>query len=188
MRVENDKVVSVSYVLEVQGQVADKASSDSPLEYIHGSGMLLPKFEANLDGKEAGETFSFTLTPEEGYGEYNDKLKVELPLEAFKVNGELRMDMLQIGATLPMLNSEGHVVNGKVLSIDSETVSMDFNHPMAGQTLNFSGKVESIRAATEKELTEGLHGEFLPHHSCDCGGGCCCGESHDDCCGHHHEH
>ena len=66
---------------------------------------------------------------------------------------------------------------------------MDFNHPMAGKTLNFSGKVESVRSATEKELTEGLHGEYLPQEGCHCGGdGCgeggCCGHGDGEGCGH----
>lgn len=187
MKVEKNKVVAVSYELEVEGQIADRSSADKPLEYIHGSGMLLPKFEANLDGKEPGDSFRFTLTPEEGYGEYDERYRIDVPLSAFEVNGEVRKDLLVPGRILPMFNSEGQVVQGKVEKVGESTVTMDFNHQMAGKTLNFSGKVESVRAATEKELKEGLHGEYLPQEGCHCGGDCHggCGEHEGECCGGH---
>ena len=188
MKIEKNKVVALSYELEVEGRTADKASADAPLEYIHGTGMLLPKFEAAVHGKTAGEDFAFTLSPEDGYGTYNPKYLVKLPLAAFEVDGKVRQELLVIGRTLPMLNSEGHVVQGTVAAVDADSVTMDFNHPMAGKTLNFKGRVESVRDATAKELQEGLHGEYLPPQEgcghchkqkgecceadCDCEGSC----------------
>ena len=186
MKIQKDKVIAVSYELEVEGKIADKASSEAPLEYIHGTGMLLPKFEAALDGKVAGDPFEFTLTPEEGYGVYNPKYLIPLPIEAFQVDGKVHEELLVVGRTLPMLNSDGQVVRGTVAAVDEKSVTMDFNHPMAGKTLHFTGKVESVREATEKELREGLHGEYLPpeggcghcHGDGEChkdGDGCCHG-------------
>ncbi len=177
MKIQKDKVIAVSYELEVEGKIADKASSEAPLEYIHGTGMLLPKFEAALDGKVAGDPFEFTLTPEEGYGVYNPKYLVALPIEAFQIDGKVHEELLVVGRTLPMLNSEGQVVSGTVAAVDEKSVTMDFNHPMAGKTLHFTGKVESVREATEKELREGLHGEYLPPEE---GCGHCHGECHKD--------
>lgn len=177
MKIQKDKVIAVSYELEVEGKIADKASSEAPLEYIHGTGMLLPKFEAALDGKVAGDPFEFTLTPEEGYGVYNPKYLVSLPIEAFQIDGKVHEELLVVGRTLPMLNSEGQVVSGTVAAVDEKSVTMDFNHPMAGKTLHFTGKVESVREATEKELREGLHGEYLPPEE---GCGHCHGECHKD--------
>jgi len=175
MKVQKNKVVALSYCLQVEGKIADKAGAEAPLEYIHGTGMLLPKFEANVEGKEPGETFEFVLTPEEGYGVYNDAYKMDLPKSTFEIDGKLREDLLRVGNVLPLLNSEGQVIQGTVAAIGETTVTMDFNHPMAGKTLNFSGKVEAVRDATEKELLEGLHGEYLPH-DCECGGKCHKGE------------
>ncbi len=183
MKIQKNKVVAVSYELEVEGKTADKAGSDAPLEYIHGTGMLLPKFEAALDGKVAGDPFEFRLSPEEGYGTYNPNYLVQLPMEAFIIDGRTATELLVVGRTLPMLNSEGQVVQGTIAAVGEKTVTMDFNHPMAGKTLHFTGKVEAVREATEKELTEGLHGEYLPKEGCghchkggchdgDCGGGC----------------
>ena len=108
MTIDKNKVVAVSYELEVEGSIADKAGSEKPLEYIHGTGMLLPKFEAALEGKEPGASFDFTLTPEEGYGNYSDEWKIEIPKTSFAgPDGKIREDLLVVGFTIPMLNSEG---------------------------------------------------------------------------------
>lgn len=182
MNVEKNKVVAVSYELEVEGKIADKAKAESPLEYIHGTGTLLPRFESELEGKQPGDSFEFTLSPEEGYGEYDEAYKVDVPKSAFEVDGKLREDLLVPGYTIPMFNSEGQVVQGMIVEVKPESVSMDFNHPMAGKSLHFTGKVESVRDATDKELLEGLHGEYLPKEGCHCGGGCC-GSEGEGCCG-----
>ena len=71
MKVDQKKVVALSYELTVEGALADKATAEKPLEYIHGTGMLLPRFEEEVAGKEVGESFEFTLSPEEGYGVYS---------------------------------------------------------------------------------------------------------------------
>lgn len=197
MKVSKDKVVAVSYELHVEGKLADKAESSAPLEYIHGTGMLLPKFEAALEGKEPGDGFSFTLTPEEGYGTFNPAALVRLSLDAFKIDGRVMTEFLVVGRTLPMLNGAGQVVQGTITEIGEDHVVMDFNHPMAGKTLDFSGRIESVRDASSKELSEGLHGEYLPpeegchkgrchkHEGEGChkkeGGECCKHEGEGDC-------
>lgn len=193
MKIAKDKVVEVSYVLTVDGQVFDTATKEQPLDYIHGTKMLIPKFEAQIEGKEPGETFEFFVAPAEGYGEYNPKRIIKLPLSSFEINGEFHREFLQIGRQLPMLNQNGHVEYARVTEVTEDGVTMDFNHDLAGKTLLFKGEVLSVRDATEKELKEGLHGEFLPVEECGChdphGEGCCHHGHHGDggCC-HHHEH
>ena len=119
---------------------------------------------------------------------------IDLPKAAFEVNGEVREDLLVPGNTIPMLNSMGAVIPGVVLEVTEDSVKMDLNHQMAGKTLHFTGEIGSVREATEKELTEGLHGEYVHKcggcHGCHgneggCGeGDCGCGDS--DCgCGCH---
>lgn len=190
MKVEKNKVVAVSYQLEVEGKTADQSAPGAPLEYIHGTGMLLPKFEAALEGKEPGGRFDFVLSPEDGYGVYDPSYKIDLPKTAFAVEGRVREDLLVVGRTIPMLNQAGQVVQGTVADVTETAVTMDFNHPMAGKTLHFTGQVESVREASDKELTEGLHGEYLPpeehecchgqggcgKEDCGCGGNCGCGK------------
>lgn len=185
MKVEKNKVVGLTYELIVDGKLADKATEERPLDYIHGTQMLLPKFENEVEGKEPGEDFAFTLTPEEGYGAFDEGRLVELPKAAFEVDGKVREDLLVVGQMIPMLSNTGQVVQGIVYEVKPESVTMDFNHPMAGKTLNFKGKVVSVREATEKEMTEGLHGEFLPQQEdeghCHKGDGeCCHGEGKKD--------
>ena len=192
MKIEANKVVEFSYELEVDGQVVDRTTKERPLDYIHGTGSLLPKLEAHIEGMEPGATFDVTLSPADGYGEVDPSRIINLPKAAFEVNGEVREDLLVPGNTIPMMNSMGGVIPGVVLEVSEDSVKMDLNHQMAGKTLHFTGEVLSVREATEKELTEGLHGEFV--HSCGCGGchggsdcGGCegghCGEEHDGDCG-----
>ena len=168
MKIGQNKVVEFVYELEVDGQVVDKTVKERPLDYIHGTGSLLPKLEEHIEGMQAGDTFDVTLSPADGYGEVDPSRIIDLPKGAFEVNGEIREDPLVPGNTIPMMNSMGGVIPGVVLEVTEDTVKMDLNHRMAGKTLHFTGEVVSVREATEKELTEGLHGEYV--HSCGCGG------------------
>lgn len=183
MKIGQNSVVELCYELEVDGQVVDRTTKEKPLDYIHGTKSLLDKFESNIEGLEPGARFAFTLTPEEGYGQPDPNRIIDLPKEAFAVNGEIREDLLVVGNTVPLLNSMGGVVPGVILEVNEASVKMDLNSPMAGKTLNFSGEILTVREATEKELKEGLHGEYV-HSNCGCHGGC-----HGDhgCHGHHGE-
>ena len=196
MKIEQNKVVEFCYELEVDGQIVDQTSKERPLDYIHGTGSLLPKLEAHIEGMEPGTAFDVTLSPADGYGEVDPDRIIDLPKAAFEVNGEVREDLLVPGNTIPMMNSMGGVIPGVVVEVTADTVKMDLNHQMAGKTLHFKGEILTVREATEKELAEGLHGEFV--QSCGCGGGChghdggcggCegghCGEDHDCGCGCH---
>ena len=179
MKIDKNKVVALSYELTVDGAIADKAGADRPLEYIHGTGMLLPRFEEEVEGKEVGEDFAFTLSPEEGYGVYTDDAIFELPLEAFQIDGQIREDLLQIGRVIPMMNDAGGIVQGTVKEVRAESVLMDFNHPMAGKTLNFKGSVVAVRDASEEELANGLQRHCGCHKGEGgegCEGGCNCHE------------
>ena len=179
MKIEKNKVVLVTYDLTVDGALADQATQENPLDYIHGTHMLIPAFEEAVEGLSEGESFAFTLSPEQGYGPYDPAQRKELPKSIFVIDGTLREDLLQRGRIIPLIGGDGQVVNAIVDEIGEQTVTMDFNHPMAGKALRFEGKVLSVRDATENELTEGLHGEFLPPEE-----GCCHGKGH---CHHHHE-
>ncbi len=186
MKIGQNKVVELSYELEVEGQIVDRCPEERPLDFIQGTRMLLPDFEKNIEGLEPGDKFEFTLTPEQGYGEYDPEKVIDLPMEAFEVNGEVRHDLLVVGNTIPLLNSAGGVVPGVIREVGEASVKIDVNSPMAGKTLNFSGVILTVREATEKELKEGLHGEYV-HSNCGCHGGCG-GHGHEGGCGHGHEH
>ena len=184
MKAEKNRVVVVTYELEVEGKIVDRAGEENPLDYIQGTKTLIPKLEEALEGKEPGEEFVCTVTPADAYGEYDLKKVFDIPKDTFVINGQLREDLLQVGAYIPLLNSAGDVCRAMVMDVKEDAVTMDFNAPMAGKTLNFRGKVLEVREATPKELLEGLHGEFLPEEECGCG---CCGHHHHGE-GHCHEH
>lgn len=136
MKVQKNNVVELTYELIVDGKLADKATQERPLGYIHGTHMLLPKFESEVEGNEPGDEFAFTLTPEEGYGTFDASRLFELPKAAFEIDGKVREDLLVVGQIIPMLSNTGQVVQGTVHEVKPDTVVMDFNHPMAGKTLN----------------------------------------------------
>ena len=155
-----NKVVSLSYTLMLNsGELADEATADQPLVFIHGIGQTLPAFDDQLDGLSVGDTFSFTLSAEDGYGESSPNYVVEIPKNIFE-GPDVPDDILEIGATLPMQDQDGNPMDGVVVEIGDDTVTMDFNHPLAGEALGFSGTVLDIREATQEELDHGnVHGE-----------------------------
>lgn len=212
MKIGQNSVVELIYELETDGQTVDRCTAEKPLGFIFGTGYLLPKFEENIAGLEPGSSFAFTLTPEEGYGVSDPERIIDLPKEAFIIEGQMRDDLMVVGNTIPLVNGMGGVVPGRIVEVGESTVRIDINHPMADKTLNFSGTIVSVREATDSELTDGLFGEKVRHscHGCghchhddggNCGEGHCgeghCGEGHcseghcngeDGDCGHcHHE-
>ena len=184
MKIEKNTVVALVYELNVDGQIVDKCTVERPLDFIHGMGYLLPKFEEEVAGLEAGDKFEFTLTPEEGYGVVDPERVLDLPVEAFSdQTGKIRHDLLVEGSSITLVNQYGQPVPAKIVKVEEKTVKVDVNHPMAGKTLNFKGEIVSVREATEKELKEGLHGELAGGCS-GCGGNCggnCEGGCEGDC-------
>lgn len=180
MKVEQNKMVAVDYKLTVDGQVADQSMPGQPLEFIFGTGMLLPKFEEAILGKEPGEKAAFTLSAEDGYGEYHPEALVDLPKTIFMVDGKLAEDILFVGSQVPMADAQGNRMMGVIREVGEQTVKMDFNHPMAGKTLNFEVEVVSVRDVTPEDLA--------PKGGCSCGCEDCgsdCGDHSEGCdCGH----
>ena len=183
MKAGKDNVVSIVYELRKgskSGDVVESLDSNNPLTFLFGSGGLLPKFEEYLSGLEAGDSFEFLLNSEDAYGPVVENAIVNVPKHIFEVEGKIDESMLQMGNVIPMMDGEGRRLNGKVMEIQEDVVQMDFNHPMAGEDLHFTGQVTEIREATEEELTHGhVHGSGS---HCDDGN---CGDGHSGCnCGH----
>ena len=160
MIVSKNKVVTVTYDLHCNlpgnnKEHVETADIKNPLSFIFGSGMMIPGFEKGLDGKVKGDKFSFSIESDDAYGNNEDTAVIKLPIEIFKVEGVLDMKLLQIGKVLPLNDHEGNVLNGKVMAFDAETVTMDFNHPLAGHNLHFTGEVVDIRDASAEELSHG---------------------------------
>jgi FKBP-type peptidyl-prolyl cis-trans isomerase SlyD len=178
MKISKDKVVSLAYELRLDhtdGEVVETLKADEPLVFIYGSGNLLPKFEENLDGLVVGDLFKFNLNATDAYGEKDVEAIVSIPLTIFEIDGKIDDKMLQMGNKIPMQDSSGNKLTGAVMEVSKDSVKMDFNHPLAGNSLFFSGEIVDIREATEEELQHG-HAHYAG--SCDncenCGG-------HDHC-------
>jgi FKBP-type peptidyl-prolyl cis-trans isomerase SlyD len=170
MEISRNKFVTLSYVLRLngfEGEIVEETSEDKPLEFIFGTGRMLQMFEEKLDGLKAGEEFSFKLTADEAYGQVNEDAKVEIPKNIFEVNGQIDEELIKVGNMVPMQDAHGNRLNGIVLDITDEHVKMDFNHPLAGDDLYFSGAVKEVREATESEIMA-VVGD-------GCGSGCGCG-------------
>jgi FKBP-type peptidyl-prolyl cis-trans isomerase SlyD len=172
--ITKDKVVSLTYELRLDrqdGEIVETLSSDSPLIFLYGSGNLLPKFEENIDGLRVGDKFDFNLPALDGYGEINHDAIVDVPISAFEIEGKIDHSMLHSGNKIPMQDSSGNKLTGRVVKVKNENVSMDFNHPLAGNHLFFKGEITDIRDATDEEIKHG-HTRYSENcEGCDsCGG------------------
>lgn len=167
MKISKNKVVSISYVLRedtADGEIIEIADAQKPFTFLYGVGSLLPLFEENLNGLSAGDTFSFRIPSDEGYGEYDEEAVVEIAKEAFVLEGKSADEWVQIGTTIPMQNEEGEVMQGIVIELTNQGVVLDFNHPMAGIDLYFSGEVLQVRDASASELAHGHVHDGNGHH------------------------
>lgn len=168
MTIEKNKVVSLLYELRIgnaAGELVEKVDPSEPFTFLFGAGGLLPEFETNLKGKKAGEKFEFGIKSENAYGSFSLEAIVDIPKNVFVVNGELASEMLQVGKMIPMRDDQGHAMHGKVLAVEPETVKMDFNHPMAGKDLFFTGEIVEVRTASADEISHGhVHGPGGHHH------------------------
>lgn len=184
MKISTNKFVALSYDLTVgegeERELMEKATAETPLEFIFGTDSMLQAFEKNIDGLAEGDSFDFTLTSEEAYGEYDDDHVVDLPRNIFEQDGVLNEEVIFEGNTVPMMDTNGNRLNGSVVEVKEDVIKMDFNHPLAGETLNFSGKVLTVRESTPEEIAA----LFAPQGGgCGCGSGCGCGDGEEDSCG-----
>lgn len=168
MTIEQNKVVTVHYTLNegtAEGQLVESTNGGEPLAFIYGVGMMIPAFEANLAGLKVGDTFAFGIPAAEAYGVYDETALVEVPKSIFEHEGKIPDGLLEIGNVLPLQDQEGHRMQGMVAWVGLETVKLDFNHPMAGVDLFFTGHVDSVRDADPTELAHGhVHGAGGHHH------------------------
>lgn len=170
MKIQANAVVSLAYELKIKEQdklvTVERVEEDEPFVFIYGNGNLPDKFEDSLKNLEKGEAFTCELSASEsGYGDYDKNAVVELPLNLFMIEGKVDHEALQPGNYIPMTDQEGNKLQGLVVKVTENTVKMDFNHPLAGRELYFSGEVLEIRTATPEEIDHGhVHGAGGHHH------------------------
>jgi FKBP-type peptidyl-prolyl cis-trans isomerase SlyD len=181
MKITNNSVVNAEYELYVDGEnggleLMERATTEHPLNFIFGVGMMLPKFEQNLKGLEEGDNFEFTIENADAYGEYDDEAIVELDRAIFEIDGKLDEETVYEGNIVPLMDSEGNRLQAQVVSVTDSNVTVDLNHPLAGENLHFKGKILEVHEASDEELNA------LLGNGCSCGDDCSCGDG-DNACG-----
>jgi FKBP-type peptidyl-prolyl cis-trans isomerase SlyD len=156
MNIQKDKVVALEYKLRVEGDVIDESLGE-PLSYLHGHGNIVVGLENALNGLSVGDSKTVKVEPHEGYGEFDEEGMQNIPMSSFDTE-------LEIGQTYSGEDSEGSPISFNVLAIEGDQVLVDFNHPLAGQELEFEVKVVGIRDATADELEHGHSHDGHHHH------------------------
>lgn len=168
MLISKNTVVSLHYKLQENdqnGELIEETFGADPLVFLYGAGSMIPEFERQLSGKQAGEAFAFGIKSGEAYGEYNPDAVVPLPIDSFMIDGKLAEDLLEVGRVIPMRDGQGNQLYGTIEQVEEQEVIINFNHPMAGVDLFFTGIIKEVRLASETEISHGhVHGQGGHHH------------------------
>lgn len=148
----SDGVVAIiHYTLKNdQGEVLDSSEGGDPLPYLHGASNIVPGLERELEGLSVGDKKDVSVAPEEGYGVVNPAMIQAVPRDAFPEDAEVAP-----GVQFLMQGEGGHPIPIWVTAVENDTVTIDANHPLAGQTLHFSIEVAAIRLPTDEEKAHG---------------------------------
>ncbi len=174
MAVENN-YVALSYKLYVKDEedeaesLAEQCSAAHPFEFITNLGMTIPAFEEMVGQLKAGEKFDFTIPCKDAYGEFQEELMFDVDKKMFEINGKFDDEHIYEGNIIPMRGEEGNFFNATIIEVKPQAVTIDLNHPRAGQDLHFTGQVVENRPATNAEITQQMH---YFDNDCDCEGGC----------------
>jgi len=149
-RIEDGVVVSLNYVLTVDGEEIARTEEGEPMDYLHGAENIVPGLEAALTGKVLGDRVSVTLKPADAYGDYDDENVEELDREDVP-----NADELEAGMIIEVEDEEGFTYLATVREVSADTVILDYNPPLAGKTLTYDVEVTALREADEEELAHG---------------------------------
>ena len=161
-KVQNGLVIGITYKVKLEdGEVVDESEPGDPLFYLHGAENIVPGLENALTGMGLNESKTVKVTPEEGYGEYDEDATEEVERSMFPSEMEL-----EPGLMLTLEDNQGNLMDAVVTDVADELVTLDFNHPLAGETLFFEVKIVEIRDATQEELEHGHpHMPGMHHHN-----------------------
>lgn len=161
MQIAANTAVSIDYTLTNEsGEVIDSSAGGAPLVYLHGARNIIAGLEKALEGKQVGDELDVSVEPEDAYGEYSAELVAVLPRNMFE-----GVDQLEVGMQFHASAPNGGMQIVTIRELDGDDVTVDGNHPLAGQRLNFKVKVVNVRAAEAEEIAHGhIHGEGGHHH------------------------
>ena len=160
MQIGDKKVVRIDYTLKnAGGEVLDTSEGGEPLSYLHGAHQIVPGLERELAGMQAGDSKDVVVQPDDGYGQPDPQGIFGVPRAAFPADADLK-----VGDTFMGEDDEGGAVPVRVVELKEDTVVVDANHPLAGETLFFHVDVREVRDATLEELMHGhAHGPGDSH-------------------------
>lgn len=160
-RVSDELVVSMAYELKIEDEVIDSATEDDPLQFIQGHGHIIPGLETAIAGMKIGDSKHVKISAKDGYGEFSAEDVVELPRSEFPEDFPLEVDM-----EVTVEDDEGFEMTAFVEEVTLDTVTLNFNHPLAGRDLEFDVKIIALREPTSEELEhDHVHsGEHDHHH------------------------
>jgi FKBP-type peptidyl-prolyl cis-trans isomerase SlyD len=157
--VKDGVVVSMEYSLHVDGELLDTSDGQGPLQFLVGYGNIISGLESEMMGMKIGDSKQVVVQPEDGYGEFDDAAFMEVPRAQFPKDMQL-----EEGVELTVRDDEGHAQYARVETINASTVTLNFNHPLAGAELHFDVKVIALREPSEEELEHGHVHEAGHHH------------------------
>jgi len=163
-QVEDNVVVTLEYELKVDGEVVDTSENADPIVFLQGAEQIVPGLEKGIYGMKLGESREIVVSPDEGYGEYDEKGIVEVARKEFPNDFPLEPGV-EITVHTDKESEEGEddeheLMEATIVSVNKYVVTLNFNHPLAGKTLNFKVKVIDLREATEEEIEHGhVHGD-----------------------------
>lgn len=150
MQISDQCVARFHYTLRNDsGEVLDSSEGQEPLAYLHGAGNIVSGLEEALAGKSEGDEFQVSVDPESGYGPKHEALVQEVPRSAFQ-----GVEQIDVGMRFQAESDRGPMVV-TVTGVSEETVTVDGNHPLAGETLHFDIEVVEVREATGEEQEHG---------------------------------
>lgn len=150
-KIEKDKKVTLDYeAIDEEGNIIDKSTEDSHLHVLIGHNNVVPGFEDNLLDMKEEEEKIFTISPEDGYGDYKEELVKEVDKKAIPES-----EKLEKGMFVQLMSSDGQPLLAKVKDITDDKVYFDFNHPFAGKKITFKVKILKIDDPTKEELEHG---------------------------------
>lgn len=165
--IANGHVVEIEYTLKNNdGVTLDTSKGNSPLEFIMGKQNVIPGLESALVGKSLGENFHVSIKPEDAYGQRFEQMVQVVPKSEFGMD----TSNIEVGAHFQLQDQSGQMILATAIEISDDTITLDGNHPLAGETLNFDVEVVKFRQATEDELSNGIKKESS---CCSSESGCC---------------
>jgi FKBP-type peptidyl-prolyl cis-trans isomerase SlyD len=149
MQIKNGHLVTLNYRLYIdspEGELIEETESEDPYTLIIGSGDQLEAFENSIIGLKANDHFSFGISVDDAFGQIDENAIAEVQKSAFEHEGKIEESIFKMHKLLPMKDGDGNEFQGVITAIGEETITMDFNHPLAGENIWFDGEIIEVKA------------------------------------------